>query len=247
MEIRSRWLSARKNFKYVQFHPAVGRSYAHSRFGLRIMVLGESQYHWHAIPRDRSQTTLAAIRSCDHYPFWKKLSALFPPGEFWSQVLFYNYVQHIVGWSARRRPAAAMWRSPESVEGFKEILHIYKPERILVIGKTTWQNMAGTADDFPGQQPMPEPRFSFSNKFGSNLERSERCAYWYPIFAGHFALAAPIFHPGYPTGFHSSATKQVVETLLRKAWKSPKVQSEPLGDARLKFNIRQSPLKRKAT
>jgi hypothetical protein len=221
MKLQNRWLPADTRFKYVRFHPAVGRSYVNSRFGLRILILGESQYCWDAMPENESHITLGAISSCDTYPFWKKLARLFSDGEFWGHVMFYNYVQDIVGKGSRSRPTPRMWQSKAAINGFKEVLHTYKPQRILVIGKTTWRYMAG-AKEFPEGPPIEEPRFRFSEKFNSNLAQSEQCAYWYPTVKGQFALAAPIYHPGYPAGFHQAETKRVADRLLKPTWKAPK-------------------------
>ena len=220
MTISERWLPAKNRFKHVRFHPAEGRSYAKSRFGMRILILGESHYRWPAMPKDLSQITLGAIKGCDSHRFWKDLAKLFPAGEVWRHVLFYNYVQEVVGTGARKRPTKRMWRTRAAIDGFKEVLRTYKPQRILVVGKTTWQYMAG-AKQFPEGPPIEEPKFSLLGAFASNLPSSERCAYWYPTVKGQFALAAPIYHPGYPAGFSKPHTRQVVDRLLKTTWTVP--------------------------
>jgi len=83
------WIKDRKRFKHVRFHPVEGLHYKRSRFKLKILILGESHYYWPGMPKRASLTTLAAIKGCDSYPFWKSLASLFPSGpEFWSHVLF---------------------------------------------------------------------------------------------------------------------------------------------------------------
>jgi len=113
-----------------------------------------------------------------------------------------------------------MWRNPESVQGFKEVLREYKPDRILVVGKDTWRYLPGKAE-FPDNPPVLEPGFRLPNTFTEKLPNSERYAYWYPTGRGQFALAAPVFHPGYPEGFVGTQTKAVTRKLLRIDWKIP--------------------------
>jgi hypothetical protein len=43
--------------------------------------------------------------------------------------MFYNYVQDIVGKGSRSRPTPRMWQSKAAINGFKEVLHTYKPQR----------------------------------------------------------------------------------------------------------------------
>lgn len=215
------WVKQRKRLKHVRFHPAEGLHYKSSRFMLKILILGESHYCWDEMPKRATLTTLAAIKGCDSYPFWKSLARLFPfTSEFWSHVLFYNFVQEFAGDGARKRPTREMWQDHKSVQGFKEILRIYKPERILVVGKDTWRYLPGNTE-FPDYPPIPEKRFALPIRFAASLPKSERYAYWYSTGTGQFALAAPIFHPGYPAGFHGKQTKGVVHRLLSTDWEAP--------------------------
>ena len=61
------------------------------------------------------------------------------PNGFWQDVAFYNFVQSLVGNTARIRPTAEMWK--ESTPAFFEIVSTLKPSRILVLGKANWNNL----------------------------------------------------------------------------------------------------------
>lgn len=193
------------------------------------MLLGESHYSWEQGPSDESKTTLASIQQgYQNKPFWKKLKSLIfdsedrisqiAGDEFWSQVLFYNYVQRLLD-RPRERPKPRDWAA--SAHGFQEVLSAYQPDRILVIGKDTWRHMAGDRE-LPGQEPIKESLFPLTGTlFAAGLDKSELSAYWYSTGAGHFALAAPIFHPAFPGGFYAPETREVVKQLLKKDWKPP--------------------------
>ncbi len=147
------------HFENAIFHPYVGIDYCQSRrFGLRVMVLGESHYEWPNMPRSVAETTRQAVkegRQKGH--FWGGISAKFETipttgsPSVWDSVAFYNYVQHFAGNKPRQRPTGAMWASKESVSGFKEVLRVLKPDRILVLGKTNWRMMAGGETHFPAE------------------------------------------------------------------------------------------------
>src|SRR6476469_5416062 len=110
------WNLDEKPLKEAHFFPAVGRNYAHSRFGLKLMLLGESHYAWDKMPSDESQTSLVGIQQgFDNRPFWKQLKGLFSGAgdqisedDFWSHVLFYNYVQRLLS-DRQERPDPKDW------------------------------------------------------------------------------------------------------------------------------------------
>jgi hypothetical protein len=87
-------------YKHLHFWPVVGMKYKSSCFGLRVMVLGESHYRWRNMPDEYLTTIHALTNNCEEKPFWRKIAKLFGHGpEFWDQVLFYNYVQRLLGHS----------------------------------------------------------------------------------------------------------------------------------------------------
>ncbi len=214
-------------FTAARFHPVIGNSYGKVAGDIRLLILGESHYPWDGRPVNESETTAAAMEGIDRHRFWKSLEKLIPvPGKKdglrgWDMVAFYNYVQHFVGEGPRDRPGDEMWVSPETVSGFKEVLAVCKPNRILVVGKTNWRFMAGK-EHFPENPPVPEPRFPLPESFCSNLDAdSEQNAYWYPTGTNGYALAAPVYHPAYPRGFHGHGTAEVMKRLMQRSWKAP--------------------------
>ena len=59
---------------------------------------------------------------------------------FWHSVFFYNYVQSFVHGGARVRPTAKMFA--ESADAFHAVLTDVRPEAVLVMGQTTWDQMS---------------------------------------------------------------------------------------------------------
>lgn len=59
--------------------------------------------------------------------------------QFWHSVAFYNFVQFRVGDRSRTRPTEEMWKL--SAPAFDEVLSAYKPERILVLGLSNWNQL----------------------------------------------------------------------------------------------------------
>ncbi len=189
------------------------------RLGLRLLILGESHYPWEGMPPIHL-TTIAAFKPS--YRFRKAISNLFDQGQnFWDDVIFYNFVQELVPVGARHRPDESMWESNATVNGFKEVCQVHKPERILVLGKGTWQNLPGN-EHYPKSVPQKEPLFPLrGERFSRGLHPSDQFAYWYPTSSKSYALCAPIFHPAYPAGFYLPDTKRTVQLLMRNAWIPP--------------------------
>jgi hypothetical protein len=211
-------------FETAAFHPWIGNTYDSSYFGLKLLVMGESHYEGGGGLGVLSETTRIALRQGrDRGRFWRGLEDLitnaagYRRGRGWDDVAFYNYVQHFVGRKPRDRPKEWMWTSEATVAGFKEVLRVCVPDRILIVGKTNWVRLGG-AEQFPDDPPVPEPRFNLPESFCNGIPETDRSAYWYPTSPGSFALCAPIFHPAYPRGFHDPGTKQVLAKLLDSGW-----------------------------
>lgn len=220
-------------FEAATFHPWVGDMYDTPHFGLKLLLIGESHYRWSGRPKIVSETTRAALLDGrDGYRFWRMLEDLLPraekdePPRGWDCVAFYNYVQHFVGDKPRDRPENWMWTSEPTVAGFKEVLHVCQPNRVLIVGKTNWAMLAG-AEQFPCNPPIREARFALPENFCAGLEPNiDRNAYWYPTGPDSYALCAPIFHPAFPRGFYDPATKRVVANLLDKRWRHPPLETK---------------------
>jgi hypothetical protein len=212
----------KRHFKDVRFKPWEGDDYDTSPLGLRLLILGESHYRSADDKSPEEWTTIEALKHGRHmHRYWTSISGIVGKHQpkyqvdIWDSVIFYNYVQHVVGTAPRQRPSERMWTSEQTLDGFREVLRVANPERILVVGKRNWEMMAGGTDYFPKHPPKPEEKF----KLPSNWHD---IAYWYPTTPGHYALCAPIYHPAYPKGFHTADTSKIVAQLLRKDWLPPK-------------------------
>ena len=132
----------------VKFLPRVGRSYDRSRWGKRVMVLGES--HYCDNPSDATPDITKRVfewqfdRSCD-FERWmntytKFASALsgrqedrFSSEAVWDEVLYYNFVQQPLT-GPRTAPTKEMLVASEAA--FIEVLEEYQPDVVLVWGRS---------------------------------------------------------------------------------------------------------------
>lgn len=135
--------------KGVRFDPWIGREYE-SVVGARWLLLGES--HYGRPGTERPGFTKDVIRELvftKRYSYFTKIAKLvlgLPPGHFltdddlhtfWNRVTFYNYVQSLVGTTARIRPTQTMWEAAKSP--FLEVLRTVRPTHILVLGWELWR------------------------------------------------------------------------------------------------------------
>jgi|GEM_PF-4626233 len=217
----------KREYKTVRFKPWEGDYYDTSPLGVRLLILGESHYRAADDTRPEQWTTIDALKHGRHtHQYWTRLSCLVgkhKPAyqvDIWDSVVFYNYVQHVVGTEPRQRPSEGMWTSDQTLDGFREVLRVANPERILVVGKRNWEMMAGGPRFFPERPPLVEEKFELPRTW-RDTDGFNRNAYWYPTVPGKYALCAPIYHPAYPKGFYSEETAKTVSRLLKKDWKSP--------------------------
>jgi len=115
------------------------------------MILGESHYQWDkGIPLTQDLTTQCIeeqISDEDRKQFWTNIAIAFlnryPTKEdkyrFWHSVAFYNYIQANVGFGPRVRPTPDMWRMSQAP--FFDVLKELKPEVIIVLGYTLWNQL----------------------------------------------------------------------------------------------------------
>jgi hypothetical protein len=186
----------------VKFNPWVGENYCKGIKGKRLLVLGES--HWHNCNKDEecrveidraerhkgltNSVVKGWIGGSRRSPVSYQVPALFgiSEAEFWSDVVFYNYLQTFAGPGAGVRPKQAQWDDEASSDAFRSVLEHFKPDRILVFGKATWLNLPS------GQQR--EDRVPLPRGIGGNSIENQK-AWWYGCGKGHRALAMPIIHP----------------------------------------------------
>lgn len=142
----------------VNFHPFVGKKYYDSRYGARVMVLGESHYG-DGIDDENGFTQLVIHEHAfkPGFAFFSKLTNVlrgrtdYPTEEerveAWEHIAFYNYVQEFVGGSARIAPTPEMWEA--SYAPFVEVVRELKPDVILVLGYRLWDNVPALPPEYP--------------------------------------------------------------------------------------------------
>jgi hypothetical protein len=131
----------------VSIYPWKGAHYGQqSRYGVPVLVLGEAHYGKPGVPLQATLTQGAVQYWGQQQPsafFTKtaKLLALRGRGsrltpqeraETWEHIAFYNYIQELVGTSARIRPTKAMWEAARTP--FTEVLAELKPRVLIVLG-----------------------------------------------------------------------------------------------------------------
>lgn len=199
----------------IVFEPWIGERYAAGIRGKRVLILGES--HYHSCEHDEDCQDVVTQEghhrdlTCSVVSYWKdnphsspvssRTSALFDMGkaEFWASVAFYNYLQSFAGEKARIRPKAEQWDELASQHAFQEVLDKLRPDRILVLGKSTWACLPSSTDVLAAA-PVPENALPVADMLGATHE-VDRTAYWYTWRPNGKALAFPVRHPsefGFP-------------------------------------------------
>lgn len=163
-----------KDLSNIRFVPWIGRKYGRS--GLfadkRIMILGESHYEWcelcakNGTPRGKDLTCwcvaeLVVGKTEYKQQHWRKIEYaltgkyLEQPrrAEFWSSVVYYNYVQEIVGLypEAGRAPPPTRQMWEEAKPLFLEVLKSLSPDLVIVLGFGLWTKLPDEGPD--GQLP----------------------------------------------------------------------------------------------
>ena len=179
-----------------RFRPWIGEDYQHSRWGKRVLVLGESHYQWDENqPIDNWPTlTIECIEEqiAGEYTdrFWTNIAIAFlnhlpkldEKRAFWHSVAFYNYIQQCVGFGPGPNPTPAMW--PQSLCAFRHLLNTHQPEVIIVLGRPNWWNIQRLGAEGPHME-------------GARCTETQWLQY-----AGGSCLAYGIYHPS-SRGRHS--------------------------------------------
>lgn len=192
------------------FNPWVGENYNSSSLfkGKKLVILGESHYGYHECnDEDKFSATKNVIdeylkgdslydgriftslcKIClgkDHLEKEDKI-------QFFNSIVFYNYLQESVG-EPGDRPTDEQWKQSQSA--FLEILEMYKPDYLLVLGKELWFK-------------LPEG--------GGKLEDSPFEYSWiYPLSNGHKVLATYVYHPSrYPAGYGERDSYKIFRELI---------------------------------
>ena len=138
------------SFEHVKVLPFVGEKYKKKTpFGLPILILGEPHYSENGEPLDSEFTKRVVQESLGgkNYPFFAKVAGVFQGSwpdhnyrrQFWSSVVFYNFVQETVGPNSRIRPNGTMWN--EAGPALQEVLVEYQPGFVLILENELWANL----------------------------------------------------------------------------------------------------------
>lgn len=131
----------------IVFEPWIGSKYTKdNRFGIRVLVLGESHYGDESNTRSTFTTEVVGWLAKDvRHAFFTKVSKVLlgldgktwlddeARGEVWEHIAFYNFIQGFVSTDSRVRPSAEMWEAAK--ESFLEVVNKLTPQVVLVLGK----------------------------------------------------------------------------------------------------------------
>ena len=134
-------------YEHVKFLPYIGENYANSRYGVRVLVLGESHYGTEDdYAPDFTQNVIRDEAFKPGFRFFSMITTMLRGDtswateeerrEAWQHVAFYNYVQEFVGDAGRIRPTTAMWRNSETA--LHEVVAELQPDVIVVMGYQLW-------------------------------------------------------------------------------------------------------------
>jgi hypothetical protein len=169
------------HFQHVYFLPYQGKNYGPvSQWGVKVMVLGESFYdrEGQGQPPDMATRLVRDFGiGYERYAYYTRTAGVSlgrkPTDEekraFWHEVIFYSYIQELVGRSSRIRPAEAMWDRARL--GFQEVVAEYKPQFVLVTGKELFGKLRhiGRQGPWVGLEGTQRESFSFEHSSGSAL------------------------------------------------------------------------------
>lgn len=131
-------------FPDVTFHPWVGAYYGReSRFGVRLVVLGESHYHENPEFSDPgfTQDVVCTWGQQQRHRFFTVIAKVLhgsedwiddaTRSEVWEHVAFYNFVQSVVP-GARTPPTFRQWC--EAQTPFESVMQSLEPDAVLMLG-----------------------------------------------------------------------------------------------------------------
>lgn len=202
------------------FCPWIGENYQQSRWGKRVLVLGESHYQWDENQPIDNWPTLTvecvegqiaedAAQRDPPQRFWTGIAIAFlnpPPHHlptleekraFWHSVAFYNYIQQCVGFGPYAEPTPEMW--PQSLPAFQHLLDTHQPEAMIVLGRPNWWNI----QELDGQE-------------GPRIEGAEYEETQWLVHAGGPCLTYGIEHPSHP-GFNGRCWHPFIMQALQYA------------------------------
>ncbi|BAU11487.1 hypothetical protein LEP3755_19810 [Leptolyngbya sp. NIES-3755] len=171
------------------FEPWVGKNYGErSRFGISILIVGESNYTDDP-EREKPHSTFThrlikdAIAGCQKHRFFRYIRRTFiddiSPKEFWHSVAYYEYIQdwlHCPG----GRPDEEMWQKAKPL--FQDVVNELKPECILFVSKGVYDR---ASQEFSSSTPL-----TIHDEIALRIYKPS-----HPTVQIHQALASWIYHP----------------------------------------------------
>jgi len=138
---------------HIKFKPWVGNRYERSKFGRRVMVLGES--HYCGDPREADSEITRRVMGwlldpTVEFDGWMNTFTKFAEAmegrkmtreesrETWQHVMFYNFVQSPMS-ETRKSPTDEQF--DQSAEAFFEVLEQYKPDVVLAWGSRLYEHL----------------------------------------------------------------------------------------------------------
>jgi len=209
------------------FHPWIGDAYQRGiRDGLRLLILGESHY---GDDRDDevpdSQSTNIVVRGHlaepSKFRLFRALEQLITGARLqdssarealWQRVIFYNFVQRLL--RSRRpehRPTHDDWNVGRAA--FVRLLREHRPEAVLVVGTTTWNEGLSQAGFVDSRPLNDDPTTGL---------------YEWQVAPGHSTLATWVPHPTGSFGFSAAKWRPRVSVLLDRAASATHQRRAPL-------------------
>ena len=132
-----------------RFHPWIGSHYGReSRFGVRLLVLGESHYGQPGEddePRTFTQDVVRDYSGPHRHPYFTTIAKVLrgdtdwiddeERAAIWENIAFYNYIQTLLP-APGIPPKAAQWDAGHGP--FLTVLNTLQPDAVLVVGQRLW-------------------------------------------------------------------------------------------------------------
>ena len=164
----------------IKFEPWIGSKYfTNNRFGLRVLVLGESHYGDPADYRPEFTTEIVRLLAQENrHAFFTKVSSVllglesgklddYTRGEIWEHIAFYNYIQDYVGTQARISPTSELWTAAQ--QPFLYMITKLSPQVILVLGKALGSHIPKLPDHIQVRQIVHPSSSHFTYKEANPL------------------------------------------------------------------------------
>ena len=198
-------------YSQVNFLPWVGEYYGdNSRFGLSLLILGESHYgNENELDREFTRRLTQEYVDGDwSHAFWTEIGMMvlgfdkdqFDRRDFWEHVAFYNYVQSTAGSGARQAPSSKQFSESESA--FFQVLESLTPDLVIMLGKRLWNSAPSIG------------------RVGESIVIKEKkgLVWFYPISNGEVMTLA-VNHPasfGFDPHSWHSVIKSAIETVKNR-------------------------------